>query len=278
MNRSAIRLYGSAGLATFFLLAAAPVRAQFAPRPIGNPPVGETYHIEGAVGFWSPGADIKITSESLGILGTEIDAKQDLGLTDGRFPELHLVLRPFKKHKLRFQYIPISYSQSATLTRTVIFNGQRFSAGVPVTSSLDWKAFRFGYEYDVAYTNRWYAGLLLDVKYTNVNVTLADKFTTEFTHAKAPIPAIGGVGRVYLMPNLSVTGELSGFTLGWLPSSVTKGNTGHYVDFDLYGTYNVTDNVGVQVGYRSFDVGYFVKTDSGSFVLKGLWLGGVVRY
>lgn len=292
MSRSAIRLYAGAGLASIFLTAAAPADAQFVPRPVDNPATGESYHIEGAVGLWSSDAAISVASESLGILGTDINAKQDLGLTDRRFPELHLVLRPFKKHKLRFQYIPITYDQTATVTRDIIFNGQRFAVGVPVASRLDWKAYRLGYEYDVLYRSRWYAGLLLDVKYTDVKVTLASPQTTEFTHARAPIPAVGGVGRVYVLPGLSVGGEVSGFTLKWLPKRITKGDTGHYVDFDVDGTYNVTNNLGVQLGYRRFDVGFAVDihhevsggqevsfpSDSGSFVLKGVWFGVVVRY
>jgi hypothetical protein len=34
----------------------------------------------------------------------------------------------------------------------------------------------------------------------------------------------------------------------------------------------------VQLGYRSLDVGYLVKTDTGSFVLRGLFFGVVARY
>ncbi len=271
-------MYASAAVAVVFLATAAPARAQFRPQPLYNPSTGETYHIEGAIGLWSPNADITIASESLGIPGTDVDAKQDLGLTDQHFPEFHVVLRPFRKHKLRFQFIPIKYDQSATLPRTVVFNGQKFSAGQAVTSTLDWKAFRFGYEYDFLSTDRGYLGVLLDVKYTRVNVTLESQATSEFTHAKAPIPAIGGVARIYATPRFSITGELSGATLKWLPDSVTNGDTGHYVDFDVYATYNVTGNVGVQGGFRSFDVGYFVEPDSGSFVLKGLWFGLVARY
>ena len=52
----------------------------------------------------------------------------------------------------------------------------------------------------------------------------------------------------------------------------------HYVDFDLYGTVNFTNNVGVKGGYRSRDVGYLIKTDSGSLTLKGIYFGAVVRY
>ena len=80
------------------------------------------------------------------------------------------------------------------------------------------------------------------------------------------------------MANMSVTGELSGFDVKWLPDSLTKGDAGHYADFDIYGTLNFTSNFGVKVGYQSFDVGYLVNTDSGSFVLKGLYFGAVARY
>ncbi len=71
-------------------------QAQYRPRPIEEPATGERYHVEAATGFWFPSADMAIASESLGIVGTSIDLKQDLGLTDQRFSELHLVLRPSK--------------------------------------------------------------------------------------------------------------------------------------------------------------------------------------
>ncbi len=39
-----------------------------------------------------------------------------------------------------------------------------------------------------------------------------------------------------------------------------------------------TNNIGAQLGYRSFDVGYLVDQDTGSFTLKGLYFGVVARY
>ena len=53
---------------------------------------------------------------------------------------------------------------------------------------------------------------------------------------------------------------------------------GNYVDFDLYGTVNFNDNVGVQGGYRSFDVFYKIENDEGDLTMKGLYFGGVVRF
>jgi hypothetical protein len=275
----AIRLYAFAGLTAALLLLASPASAQYVPRPLNDPATGETYHIEGGVGFWFPGAQMVVSSESLGIIGTPaeqlIDLKSDLGLTDQHFSEFHLVLRPSKTSKFRLQYIPINFTQSAIIRRRIIFNGQRYDVGLPVNSSLSWKAYRLGYEYDFVQTNRGYAGFLVEAKYTDVQVQLDSPITSEFARAQAPIPALGGIGRVYVVPNISITVDISGFKL---PEKLIKGSTGHYIDVDVYGTVNFTNNFGAQLGYRSFDVGYVVTHDTGSFKLKGLYLGAVARY
>ena len=275
MTSPSLRLHLCAGLTAALVLVAVPARAQYKPRPINNPATGESFHIEAAAGFWFPTADMTVSSQSLGIVGSQINFKNDLGLTDKRLPEFQLVLRPFRSHKLRLQYIPIQYDATATLTKDVVFNGIRYRLGLPTTSSLDWKAYRFGYEYDFIVKNSGFAGFILEAKYTDVTVNLTSAIATEFAHAKAPIPAIGGIARYYVVPNLSITGELTGFKI---PDSISSQYQAHYVDIDVYGTLNFSNNLGVQAGYRSLDLGYLVKTDSGSFVLQGLYFGAVLRY
>ena len=278
MNTPGIRLYTLTSLTLALLLAAAPARAQFQPRPISDPATGERFHIEAAVGFWSPSADMHVASTALGQLGTDIDFKRDLGLQDQKFPEFQLVLRPATRHKLRLQYIPLAYTQTATLATTVIFNGQRYAISTPVESTLTWKAWRFGYEYDFVSRDRGFGGFLLDFKYTDVGATLTSLVRTDYAQAKAPIPTIGGIFRTYPVPNVSITGEITGFTIGWLPKSLIKDNKGHFADVDFYATLNFTNNVGVQGGYRSFDVGYALAVDSGNFKLTGPYFGIVARY
>lgn len=277
VNRSAIRLYAAA-VTTSVLLTAAPALAQYRPQTISNPATGESYHIEFAAGFWNPTADVGIASESLGIPGTDINFKSDLGLTDQRVPQFRLVLRASKRNKFRFEFIPMNYTQSAKLTRSIVFNGQRYDVGIPVSSTFDWKAWRFGYEFDLISRDRGYLGLVLDAKYTDVQATLTSPLTSEYAHAKAPIPAIGGILRVYPMSNVSVTAEITGASLTWVPSSIRKDNAGHYADIDLYGTVNFTDYIGAQVGWRSLDLGYTVPPDNGTLKMKGLYFGAVVRY
>ena len=116
-------------------------------------------------------------------------------------------------------------------------------------------------------------GLVLEAKYTDVEASLTNALDFEFVRARAPIPAVGLIGRGYVAPNISITGE---FTFFKLPE--IQGNSGRYFDFDLYGTVNFTNNVGAQGGYRSFDVIYKVEDDNGDLQLKGLYFGGVVRF
>ncbi len=279
MHTPATRLSGCAGLlAAALLTVPSTAQAQYQPRPLNDPATGEKYHIEASAGFWFPTTEMVVSSEGFGIKGSSIDLKKDFNLQDQRFKELQLVLRPTKASKFRLQYIPIKYDVTSTLQRQIVFNGIRYNIGLPVNAVLDWKAVRFGYEFDFVSRNNGFAGVVFDVKYTDVFVQLKSPVDTQFTQAKAPIPAIGGIARYYVVPNISITGELTGFSLGWLPKSLIKDNSGHYVDFDLYGTLNFTNNIGVRLGYRSLDVGYVVSTDTGSLTLKGLYFGVVARY
>jgi hypothetical protein len=273
VSRSTLRLYGALAIALLFV--ASPVAAQFTPRTLNDPATGEQFHIEGSAGFWLPSANMSISSEALGIVGSTIDFKNDLGLTDQKFSELSLVGRPARKHKLRFSYIPIEFIQESTIKRDIKFNGQLYAKGLPVNSDLLWKAYRFAYEYDFITKNRGFGGFILEAKYTDVTATLKSPIVEEFIHAQAPIPAIGGIVRVYVVPNISITGELTGVKI---PDSISKEYKAHYADLDIYGTLNFTNNIGVQGGFRSIDVGYHVDSDTGSFVLKGIYFGVVARY
>jgi hypothetical protein len=256
-------------------LVAVPAWAQYGVKHISDPATGEKYHVEVSGDFWYPTPEITITSESLGIVGSRIDFVTDLGIEKTRFKQLKVVLRPAQKHKLRFEYTPITYEAVGTIKRDIVFNGQKYPVSLPVATNLQWKAYRFVYEYDFVSRDRGFFGLLLEAKYTEVQATLSNILVAEFVSAKAPIPTIGAIGRVYVAPNISITGELSGLRTGGLFGEDYRA---HYADFDLYGTVNFNDYVGAQVGYRSFDVFYHVKEDEGELNLKGLYFGGVVRF
>ena len=253
----------------------ATAHAQFAATPFSDPATGERYHIEAALEFWNPPPDLKIASEQFGQAGTTIDAVTDLGVERKWMKELRIVLRPARKHKFRINYLPMSYNAISQIHRDFTFNGIRYTVNLPVTTDLAWKTWLLGYEYDFVYRDRFFVGFVAQAKLTDVQVNLTAPIGSDFVTAKAPIPNVGGIARVYVAPNISITGELVGMKI---PDSVSDDFKAHYFDFDLYGTVNITNYVGAQIGYRSLDVGYLVDKDQGDFKMKGLYFGGVVRY
>ena len=252
------------------ILAAAPARAQYRPRASTSP--AESYHVELGAGFWNPTADMQIAS---GPNGSSVDVKNDLGLVDKKVAEFQLVVKPALKHKIRVQFIPLSYAQTGAPRSTVTFGGQTYPAGIAVNSTLHWNAWRFGYEYDVVSNQRGFIGTIVDVKYTDVSATLTTAGRVGVAAAKTPIPALGGIGRLYLAQNLSLTGELTGFKIpgGWI-----KTTSGHYADMDLYAMLNFADSFGIRAGYRKFDVEYVSDSDTGTFKLSGPYLGVSLRF
>ncbi|MGE0814893.1 MAG: hypothetical protein AB7O28_19840 [Vicinamibacterales bacterium] len=252
---------------------ATPARAQFSPR--GSGVVGEDYHVEVSYNFWGPTPDIIINSEALGIPGSDVDLVQDLGIEKQTLKDLRIVLRPAKKHRFRISYLPMDYSAETVLEREFVFNGLRYRPGLPVSTTAQFKTWRFGYEYDFLYRERGFLGVIFDAKYTDANVGLNSPLGDEFSKAIGALPTIGLVARVYAASNLALNGEITYFKL---PDSAIEDTQGRYKDFDVSATYNPHKNVGVQLGLRSIDLSYQVKLDAGTLVMRSVYFGGTLRF
>jgi hypothetical protein len=254
------------------LLWAAPASAQYGARGLGPSTPAENYHVEASLNFWSVDPDIEVASDSMGIVGTRIDAVDDLGFGDENFRDLRVVLRPTRKLKFRVGYTPIKFDAEAILERTVVFNGQTYAVGLPVNSELDWKAWRFGLQYDFIYRDRGFLGLIAEAKYTDATVRLDSPVASEFASVTAPIPTVGLAARVYVTRSVAVNGEISGLKVDF------GDDEGTYADVDLGVTFNIGRHFGVQGGYRVLNVDYVVDEELGDFSLKGLYFGGTARF
>lgn len=277
MRMSVCRVFVMFCLGAAALLApAADAAAQYRPPPASGP-VGEEYRIEASYGWWDASPSLIVNSESLDLLGTDVDLIQDLGIEQRRLGKFNLVLRPGRKHRLRFERLPIHYEADAVVERSFVFNGQTFNVGLPVQTNAKFDTYRFGYEYDFIYRSKGFIGALLELKYTNVDVELNSPIGNEFTRAAAPIPTIGLIARGYPTPKLAVTGE---FSLFRMPESLATqlDGRGTYTDYDVNATYNFNRYVGMQAGYRKVDIFYDVELDSGTLKFTGIYFGTVIRY
>lgn len=267
-----LALLGMVGLAS-------PALAQYSAPKMGSSgssttAPGENYHLEIAAGLWNPTVAGVIASEQFGQVGTKIDFLKDLKFQQKKFTDFRFVLKASKHNKLYAQYTPVTYSSDTTLTREIVFNGQKFAVNLPIQSSLDWKVWRIGYELDIVSLPRGFLGVTLEGRLTDFGASIKAPATSEFTRAKGPLPAIGAIARVYPIPQLSITGSVSGFKV----PDVSEDYAGNYIDWEAYGTVNVNRYVGVQGGFRKMSTTVTIKKDFGDMKYTGIWFGAVVRF
>jgi hypothetical protein len=272
--RSSVSAARSFGVVIALLLPAVANAQYSAPELRSSGAIGEKYHIELSGGIWTPALFGVISSEQFGIPGSTIDFVTDLGYQKTRFTDLRLVLRPSKKGRFRIQNTPIEYTAETLFNRNIVFNGILFPVSLPVQSSFGWNVWRVGYEYDFVYTSRGFAGFLLEARYTDFSAELKSALGSEFTALKGPLPAIGAVGRIYILPALALNIEVSGMKV----PDIDPKYKGSYFDYDVHGTFNVNNYVGFQVGWRRIETLINVESDTGDMKFQGMWFGAAIRY
>jgi hypothetical protein len=260
----------------FSMLVCGRAEAQFSARPTQG--LGEDFHVELGYMFWSPTPELLIGSDAFNIVGSQtIDFVQEFALENERFREFRATVKPGRKHKLRFSYVPAKYEKSAQIQRTITFNGRSFPVSAIVDANVDWKLWRYGYEWDFVSGSHGLFGVIAELKYNKVSAALSSAATsvTATADATAAVPTIGVIGRVYPHKTFSITGEFTGFKIpdGWGENFDAK-----FYDLDIYATLNFGRAVGVQGGYRSVIAQYLVDQDSGDLKLKGMYFGGLVRF
>jgi hypothetical protein len=254
-------------------LTSAPASAQTVPDR-STPGLGERYWIEFTATFWKPGLDGAVASDRLGLIGSSIDLVSDLGFQNTGHQDIRLVLRPAKKHKVRFQYAHLRFGGDTILSRDITFQGQIYPISLPVQSTLTWNVMRIGYEWDFFYRPRGYIGVLVEVRQTDLSAALTSFLASGEVTGDAPQPALGLAGRVYPIRQLAINVE---GTLGKL-SDLTPDHAFETFDFEVSGTYNFHRTVGVSAGWRRMNTSLTFDNDRGELKFAGLWIGGVVRY
>lgn len=251
-------------------------RAQYGAPELGSSTIGENYHIEVSGRLWKPDVFGQISSQQFGIVGTKIDFIDDLGFEKTRFKDLRIVLRPTKKFKFRIQHTPVVYTAETTLKREIIFNGQNYPIAVPIQSEFNWNVWRFGMEYDAFYRPRGYVGFFIEARATEMIAELRSPLhQPEFRRERAPLPAIGIVGRAYPLPALAINFEMSTFKV---PANTLPNIEANYYDWDINGTFNVNRFAGVHVGWRRMTNYLSIKSDIGDTKFQGMYFGGTLRY
>jgi hypothetical protein len=243
---------------------------------------GENFNVELALMFWQPAPDLRIQTGTLSAdAQNQVDFVQELGIDDRRFKEIRAVLKAGRRHKLRFSYLPLAYDKDSTLTRTILFGAQSFDGDLPATTAIAWTQWRFGYQWDIASGDRAQLGVITEIKRNHVSAELTvPDVGSELSDLTVTVPTIGFMVRGYVHRSIAITAELTGFRIpGLIGRLVTDEDLDVMLrDFDIYATASFSRHFGIQGGYRSQTVAYFVDEERGDLKSKGLYFGALVRF
>lgn len=113
-----------------------------------------------------------------------------------------------RKNHLHLGFLPLNQSKQTVLTRTVVFQGQTFDAGLFAKAELDSYLFTPGYQYDIIRRKRGHLGVVaqLDLFYIKGSLKTAAQIANGAPHfaeassatLRAPLPVAGPDFRYYL--------------------------------------------------------------------------------
>jgi hypothetical protein len=233
--------------------------------------VGEDYNIELEGRYWKPRLDATVKVVSNGI-GSEINLVDDLGFDEHQDVfEGRLQIKFARKHKFNLEYIPLKSDADKVLTQAIQFNGQTYTAGTRVQSSLDLKLFKGGYEYDFLAGRLGFLGGTLDVLVVSANMELKapDLAIDQKEDKTVPLPLIGLAGRIYPIRWVNLTARVSGLPLG---------GYGYIVDAEASLSINPIKYVGISGGYRYFDTNLKYNDNFLDYKLDGPFLALDIRF
>ncbi|WP_321393826.1 hypothetical protein [uncultured Desulfuromusa sp.] len=206
-------------------------------------------------------------------IGTALDLERDLDLDDSEDLTAEIALK-WGNSQLSFNYLPISFSGTGTLTVNGEFNGVPFSANDTAKTDLDMDLYDIGYTYYLLNFDdlpaRFQLGLEFAVKVADVDVMFdAESFSEPETESgTVPIPTVGVRSRIALADFLGVIGRI-----GYM-----EFDDNYFLDAEAQIEFSPVPMVGLYAGYRYFDLkidedDVFVETE-----FSGPFAGLMVRF
>ena len=139
-----------------------------------------------------------------------IDLQKDLGFDNYSTFAGKLDWKFTHKNPLYLVGIPLNSSRQFVLTRTIVFQGQTFEAGLTTTSNLSSPKIGLGYQYDIIRRKREHLGIGAQINVFNSNASIraaaqvtGDGVRHDVVAASAsllaPIPVAGAEFRVVLL-------------------------------------------------------------------------------
>ncbi len=268
------------------LLIGAPSGARPATAQLSGPPtdfpVGELHHVELLGSLWPPSQDLTVAHRGSDASATTTGAAGHAGSPAPRFMDLRARLRLSRRQRVHFDYLPVRYDAVTAPDRPASPGNAEPGPGAPIASILTWRTWRLAYEYDVIHLARGSLGLFAEATYTDLRIArdsgcVAGSAACELARMRRPIPAVGGVVRLYPSPVIMLGAEASLLRMPWGIGDFL-GYDGEHLAYDVHAVLNFIDAFGLQLGYRSRDLSLRTAKQDYDMKLEGVYAGALLRF
>lgn len=239
---------------------------------IGNSYARDTVEFEGR--YWVTDLEGKARVVESGI-GDKFDYKSDLGIGDQNFPEGRVYWHTGPNSKIRLSYTQAEFEGDRTVTRSIEFKGQAYSAGARVVSDLDVKYFALGWiwQFMNMVNDKIKLGTIVEAKGLSADVSLKAPDLSPAIDQSEQL--IGGLPTLGLALDISPIKEIDIFAEA---SGLGAGNLGYFFDAEAGIKLSPIKYFSILAGYRFIRVKAEDSSNFANLDLKGPFFGGTLRF
>jgi outer membrane protein len=226
--------------------------------------------------YWGSTISGNIQTVTNGVSGTVLDVKNDLGMKDEDVFNGEVFLK-VGNFTFRVAYTPLKFTGDSVLTKSVVFDGTTFPAGVPVSSKLETKMVDGDVQWDLLNPNLGVVsmnlGVFLRLKYvdgsaeiSSNNPVLPLSATQDF---RLPIPEVGAAAGIGFLKDM-VRADARACGMAYSGSHLYEG--------DAFLSVIPFPFLRLQGGYRFIDLKADENDFRGTLKIKGPYAGIQVAF
>jgi hypothetical protein len=226
--------------------------------------------------YWGSTISGNIQTVTNGVSGTVLDVKNDLGMKDEDVFNGEVFLKA-GNFTFRVAYTPLKFTGDSVLSKSVVFDGTTFPAGVPVSSKLETKMVDGDVQWDLLNPNLGVVsmnlGVFLRLKYvdgsaeiSSNNPVLPLSATQDF---RLPIPEVGAAAGIGFLKDM-VRADARACGMAYSGSHLYEG--------DAFLSVIPFPFLRLQGGYRFIDLKADENDFRGTLKIKGPYAGIQVAF
>ena len=155
--------------------------------------------------YWLPDLSGVMRVDDAGIVGTELDLENDLGIGNVSYPVVE-VFAGMGKHHLSLAFYNLDYDGDAVLSRDIYFNGKLFQANERVVSRLEYDNYDVMYRYDLIDLENFLAGgslgLVARLMIFDGSASITSPIVTAKESFSVPVPMVGANFHVGILKDI----------------------------------------------------------------------------